>query len=70
MSWLVLVGLGLSFLSGCQTWDPDAGITVPTGYYLRHPPQYFPPSDPYPLPKELRSQEEASKRYYDNLQRQ
>jgi hypothetical protein len=65
-AWLVLTGLGLSLLSGCQTWVPEAGITVPTGYYLKHPPQYFAPSDPYPLPKELRSLEEAAKQVNDN----
>ena len=63
---LVLAGLGLALLSGCQTWVPEAGITVPTGHYLRHAPQYTPPSDPYPLPKELRSLEEAAKQSYDN----
>ena len=63
---LVLAGLGLSLLSGCQTWVPEAGITVPSAGYLRHSPQYFPPSEPYPLPKELRSQEEAAKQAYDN----
>lgn len=62
---LVLAGLGLATLSGCQTWVPEAGITVPSGHYLRHSPQYFPPSEPYPLPKELRSLEEAAKQSYD-----
>ena len=65
-AWLVLTGLGLSLLSGCQTWVAEAGITVPSPGYLRHPPQYFPPSEPYPLPKELRSQEEAAKQLMDN----
>ena len=64
--WLVLAGLGLSLLSGCQTWVAEAGITVPSPSYLRHSPQYFPPSDPYPLPKELRSQEEAAKQALEN----
>jgi hypothetical protein len=53
-------------LSGCQTWVPEAGITVPSPHYLRHSPQYFPPSEPYPLPKELHSLEEAAKQAYDN----
>jgi hypothetical protein len=64
--WLVLAGLGLALLSGCQTWVPEAGITVPSPHYLRHSPQYFPPSEPYPLPKELHSLEEAAKQAYDN----
>ena len=63
---VVVLGLGLAMLSGCQTWVAEAGITVPSPWYLRHPPQYFPPSDPYPLPKELRSLEEAAKQNYDN----
>ena len=63
---LVLAGLGLALLSGCQTWVPEAGITVPSAKYLAHTPQYIPPSEPYPLPKELRSLEEAAKQSYDN----
>lgn len=63
---LLLAGLGLSLVSGCQTWVPEAGITVPSPYYLRHFPQYFPPSEPYPLPKELRSLEDAARQTYDN----
>jgi hypothetical protein len=55
----VALGLGLSFSSGCQTWVPEAGLTLPTGHYLRHVPQFIPPSPPYPLPKELASIEEA-----------
>jgi hypothetical protein len=54
------VGLGLAGLSGCQTWVPEAGLTMPTPFYLKHQPQYLPPSPPFPLPKELSSLEEAS----------
>lgn len=52
-----LAGLGLSLgtLSGCQT--NFAGMTLPSPHYLDHPPQYIPPSPPYPLPRELASQE-------------
>src|SRR5436305_3264083 len=52
-----LAGLGfaLTTLSGCQTWV--AGMTLPTGHYLQHPPQYFPPSPAFPLARELASQE-------------
>ena len=55
-----LAGLGLTLgsLSGCQTWI--AGMTLPSGHYLQHPPQYFPPSPPYPLPRELAGQEAAA----------
>ena len=40
------------FMSGCQTYVMEAGLTLPTPHYLRHSPQYFPPSPPYPLPRE------------------
>jgi hypothetical protein len=60
--WLgrALAGLGLCLvtLSGCQTWV--AGMTLPSGRYLEHPPQYFPPSPPFPLPRELAQQERAA----------
>jgi hypothetical protein len=49
------LGLALSTLSGCQTWV--AGMTLPSGWYLQHPPQYFPPSPAFPLTRELASQE-------------
>ena len=52
---LALVGTGLT---GCQTWY--AGMTLPSGHYLEHQPQYFPPSPPFPLPRELASQEAAA----------
>ncbi|MBI2808345.1 MAG: hypothetical protein HYX68_25435 [Planctomycetes bacterium] len=67
---LLLASLGLALLSGCQTWPMDAGITLPSPYYLRHSPQYFPPSEPYPLSKELRSLEEANKKYFDEQRQQ
>lgn len=56
---LLLAGLGVSLttLSGCQTWT--SGMTLPSGRYLQHPPQYFPPSPPFPLPRELAAQERA-----------
>jgi hypothetical protein len=52
-----LAGLSLALLalSGCQTWM--AGMTLPTGHYLQHPPQYIPPSPPFPLSRELAGQE-------------
>lgn len=56
--------LGLVTLaSGCQTWVPEAALTLPTGHYLRHAPQYIPPSPPYPLPRELSTLEEAAAAY-------
>lgn len=52
------LGLALLALSGCQTWV--AGMTLPSGRYLQHPPQYIPPSPPFPLSRELASQEAAA----------
>lgn len=65
--WIVagLLGLGLGLSTGCQTWVPEAAMTLPSPNYLNHPPQYIPPSPPYPLPNELKSLTEAA-----NAQRQ
>ena len=61
-AWLVSasVGLSMALLSGCQTWVPEAGMTLPSPWYLRHPPQYIPRSPAFPLPKELANLEEAA----------
>ena len=48
-------GLALLALSGCQTWT--GGMTLPSPRYLQHPPQYIPPSPPFPLQRELTGQE-------------
>jgi hypothetical protein len=32
-------------------------MTLPSGYYLQHPPQYFPPSPAFPLSRELAGME-------------
>jgi hypothetical protein len=55
--WRCLAGLGLALgtLSGCQTWV--GGMTLPSGWYLQHPPQYIPPSPPFPLTRELAGME-------------
>lgn len=64
----LVAGLGLALavtaLSGCQTWT--SGMTLPSGHYLEHPPQYFPPSPPFPLPRELAAQERAAAGVPDN----
>jgi hypothetical protein len=54
------LGLILATLSGCQTWVPEAGLTLPSGRYLDHPPQYIPQSPPFPLERELAHQQEAA----------
>jgi hypothetical protein len=55
-----LLGLAwvLAATTGCQTWV--AGMTLPTGHYLEHPPQYFPPSPEFPLPREMAHQRETA----------
>lgn len=49
------VAIALGATTGCQTWT--AGMTLPSGRYLEHPPQYFPPSPPFPLSRELATME-------------
>jgi hypothetical protein len=39
-----------------------AGMTLPSPHYLEHPPQYVPPSPPFPLSRELAQQEEIASR--------
>jgi hypothetical protein len=53
------LGLMLSALVGCQTYIPSASLTLPSPRYLEHPPQYIPPSPPFPLTRELASMEAA-----------
>lgn len=52
--------VAVTAVSGCQTWVPEAGLTLPSPWYLKHQPQYIPPSPPFPLTKELSNLEEAS----------
>lgn len=49
-------------VAGCQTWVPEAGLTLPSGWYLQHQPQYIPRSPPFPLTRELSNLEEAAAR--------
>jgi hypothetical protein len=51
------LGVTLAALTGCQTWL--GGMTLPSGHYLQHPPQYFPPSPSFPLSRELAQQQGA-----------
>ena len=53
-------GLSVSGLVGCQTYVPTTGQTLPSPRYLDHPPQFFPQSPPFPLPRELANQERAA----------
>jgi hypothetical protein len=56
--WLCFAGLGLALITtaGCQTWV--GGMTLPSGHYLQHPPQSFPPDPVFPLERELAHIEE------------
>lgn len=54
---LATLGVGLLGLAGCQTWVPAAGMTLPSGHYLLHRPQYFPPSPSFALSRELATME-------------
>jgi hypothetical protein len=53
------LGLLLAGASGCQTWF--GGLTLPSGHYLKHYPQYFPESPDFPLDRELEHLEDASR---------
>ncbi len=55
-----LAGAALTLItvSGCQT--NVAGMTLPSGHYLEHPPQFFPQSPDFPLSRELSRQEETA----------
>lgn len=52
-TWIAAFSLVLALLAGCQTWVPEAGVTLPSPHYLEHPPQYYPPSPWFPLGREL-----------------
>jgi hypothetical protein len=68
---VLAVGLVVTALAGgCQTQNPETGLTLPTGWYLRHVPQYFPPTPDYPLPRETYALEEASAREAETLRGQ
>ena len=60
--WIVagLFGLAMGLTTGCQTWVPEAAMTLPSPNYLQHPSQYFPPSPVYPLPRETKGLTDAA----------
>jgi hypothetical protein len=41
----------------CGGRAASAGMRLPSGQYVQHPPQYFPPSPAFPLTRELATQE-------------
>jgi hypothetical protein len=54
------VGLFLAALGGCQTYMPETSQTLPSPFYLQHPPQFIPPTPPFPLPREQAHLEDAA----------
>jgi hypothetical protein len=50
------LGVALVALTGCQTWT--SGMTLPSGHYLQHPPQFFVPGPAFPLTREVSRMEE------------
>jgi hypothetical protein len=44
---------------GVETCCPEEDLIFPNPHYLKHPPQYLPPTPQYPLEKELKSLEDA-----------
>lgn len=57
--WLVAAaGLIMAAQTGCQA--NIAGMTLPSGHYLEHLPQYFPEEPAFPLQRELAYQEETA----------
>ena len=59
---LGMTGLSLALLGpiGCQTYIPGMSMTLPSGRYLEHPPQYIPPDPDFPLQNELTSMERTN----------
>jgi hypothetical protein len=53
--------LSLSALSGCQS-SGIAGMTLPSGEYLNHPPQFFPDDPDFTLQNELAAQQASAAR--------
>jgi hypothetical protein len=56
----VAVAVGLAGGSGCQTYVVETGQTLPTGEYLKHPPQFIPDSPQFPLSREEAGLEKAN----------
>jgi hypothetical protein len=48
--WLVVAMIAAFTVSGCQTHF--GGMTLPSGHYLKHPPQFFPNDPAFPLQRE------------------
>ncbi len=62
-SWKIVGTLALlcsTGLTGCQTWPWESGMTLPSGHYLQHQPQYIPRTPPFPFSRELALMEEQN----------
>jgi hypothetical protein len=57
---VVALALTLAANSGCQTYFTPTGQTLPSPYYLLHPPQFIPESPQFPLPREEAGLERAT----------
>ena len=54
---LLVAAAGL--VTGCQSYPAGAaGMTLPSGHYLKHFPQYFAPDPDFPLQQELNSMQD------------
>ena len=53
-----IIGSALAASTGCQTHI--AGMTLPSGWYMDHKPQYFPAEPSFPLPRELATMQAQS----------
>ncbi|GIW81572.1 MAG: hypothetical protein KatS3mg105_3379 [Gemmatales bacterium] len=56
----IVLGVALVLTSGCQTWVPSAGMTLPSPHYLEHRPQFIPESPAFPLSRELANMQEQA----------
>jgi hypothetical protein len=57
---VVALALTLAANSGCQTYFTPTGQTLPSPYYLLHPPQFIPESPQFPLAREEAGLERAT----------
>lgn len=57
-----VLALAVAALGGCQTYNMATSMTLPSGHYLEHYPQYIPPTPTYPLPRELLNLQDAALR--------
>ncbi|MGF1578393.1 MAG: hypothetical protein ACFCD0_03425 [Gemmataceae bacterium] len=59
---ILAVACAVSLATGCQTYEPRTGLTLPTPRYLDHFPQAIPQTPPFPLANEVESLKAAQER--------